>query len=122
MRTIKKIFLLIIFLSAIATAQDAKFDSLVTVGIKQIYNIKFTEAEKTFRNVIASYPDHPAGRFFLAMIDWWRILINPDSEKYDEIFYQKLEDVIYQCDQILKKDPENVRSEERRVGKECRYR
>jgi len=108
MRTIKKIFLLIIFLSAIATAQDAKFDSLVTVGIKQIYNIKFTEAEKTFRNVIASYPDHPAGRFFLAMIDWWRILINPDSEKYDEIFYQKLEDVIYQCDQILKKDPENV--------------
>src|SRR5690606_4198606 len=98
-----KIFLLLLILSFTqkVTAQDSKFDSLVTVGIKQIYNIKFPEAEKTFRQVIADYPDHPAGRFFLAMIDWWRILINLDSEEYDELFYQKLEDVIYQCDQIL---------------------
>ncbi len=89
-------------------AQDAKFDSLVTAGIKQVYNIKFLGAEKTFRKVIADYPDHPAGRFFLAMIDWWKILIDMDSEKNDEIFFQKLEDVIFQCDQILKKDPQNV--------------
>jgi len=88
-------------------AQDAEFDSLVSSGIKQIYNIKFPEAERTFRRVIADYPDHPAGRFFLAMIDWWRILVDLDSEKFDEIFFQKLEDVIYQCDQILEKDPEN---------------
>lgn len=104
----KIIILLIVFLPLNIEAQDAKFDSLVTSGIKQIYNIKFPEAEKTFRTVIANYPDHPAGRFFLAMIDWWRILIDLDTEKYDEIFFQKLEDVINQCDQILKKNPENV--------------
>jgi len=102
------ILLFLIFLPYKAEAQDAKFDSLVSSGIKQIYNIKFPDAEKTFRRVIADYPNHPAGRFFLAMIDWWKILIDLDSEKHDEIFFQKLEDVIYQCDQILKKDPENV--------------
>jgi tetratricopeptide (TPR) repeat protein len=42
------------------------------------------------------------------MIDWWRILINLDVEVYDEIFFQKLEDVIYNCDQILEKDPKNI--------------
>lgn len=90
------------------SAQSAGFDSLVTTGIRQIYNIKFKDAETTFRKLIADYPDHPAGRFFLAMIDWWKILVNPDNESYDDIFFQKLEDVIYQCDQILDKNPENV--------------
>ncbi len=92
----------------ITKAEDAKFDSLVTTGIKQIYNIKFPKAEKTFRMVIANYPDHPAGRFYLAMIDWWKVLLDLNSEKYDEIFYQKLEDVIFQCDELLKKNPKNV--------------
>ena len=102
-----KYFIILIFLFiGIAKAEDAKFDSLVTTGIKQIYNIKFPEAEKTFRILIADYPDHPAGRFYLAMIDWWKILLDLDSEKYDEIFYQKLEDVIFQCDELLKKNPE----------------
>ena len=104
-----KYFIILIFLFiGIAKAEDTKFDSLVTTGIKQIYNIKFPEAEKTFRILIADYPDYPAGRFYLAMIDWWKVLLDLDSEKYDEIFYQKLEDVIFQCDELLKKNPENV--------------
>lgn len=57
---------------------------------------------------MADYPESPAGRFFLAMIDWWKILIDLDYEGYDDIFYQKLEDVIFQCDQILDKDDKNV--------------
>jgi tetratricopeptide (TPR) repeat protein len=89
-------------------AQTASFDSLVQKGIKDIYNIKFNEAETTFRQVIADYPERPAGRFFLAMIDWWRILLELDNEQYDDIFFQKLEDVIYQCEEILDDDPKNV--------------
>ena len=104
----KKVFLFIILFSFSTFAQNSDFDSRVNSGIKQIYNIKFTEAEKTFRSVIADYPNHPAGRFFLAMIDWWKILLDPDNESYDEIFFQKLEDVIYQCDQLLDKNPKNV--------------
>ena len=88
--------------------QASLFDSLVTTGIKQIYSINFNDAEVTFRKLMADYPDHPAGRFFLAMIDWWRILLDLDVETYDEIFFQKIEDVIYNCEQILDKDPNNV--------------
>lgn len=104
----KKIFLLLLLFSIPTFAQNSDFDSRVNEGIKQIYNIKFTQAEKTFRSVMADYPNDPAGRFFLAMIDWWKILLDPDNESYDEIFFQKLEDVIYQCDQILDKNPDNV--------------
>ncbi len=89
-------------------AQDTKYDSLVTSGIKQIYDIKFPEAELTFRNLIASYPNKPAGRFFLAMIDWWKILLDPDNESYDDMFLQKLTEVISQCDQLLDKNPNDV--------------
>ncbi|MGE5811324.1 MAG: hypothetical protein ACM339_07470, partial [Ignavibacteria bacterium] len=83
-------------------------DSLCTRGIKEIYNIQFEDAEKTFRTIIADFPEHSSGRFFLAMIDWWKIMLNPDNESYDDIFFQKLEDVIYQCDEILDKDPKNI--------------
>lgn len=84
------------------------FDSRVEQGIKQIYNIKFDEADRTFKSVIADYPNQPAGKFFLAMIDWWKIMLDLDNEGYDDIFFAKLEDVIYQCDQILEKDESNV--------------
>ena len=104
----KKIFLFILLYGVSISAQTSDFDSRVSQGIKQIYNIKFTEAEKTFRSVMADYPQHPAGRFFIAMIDWWKILLDPDNESYDEIFFQKLEDVIYQCDQLLDKNPKDV--------------
>jgi len=107
---LKKIFLLFILLlsSSNIFAQKASFDSLVQTGIREIYNIKFEEAGITFRQLIADYPEHPAGRFFLAMIDWWKILLDLDNESYDDIFFQKLEDVVYQCDEILDRDPDNV--------------
>ncbi len=88
-------------------SQPPSFDSTIVKGIRQIYAIKFADAEKTFKGLIADYPNKPQGRFFLAMIDWWKIMLDPDNESYDEIFFQKLEDVIYQCDQILKIDPDN---------------
>ncbi len=108
MKNILLSVIVLIIMSVPVYSQGTKFDSLASMGIRQIYDIKFDQAEKTFRELIADYPDHPAGRFFLAMIDWWKVLLNPDDESHDEIFFQKLEDVIYQCDQLLDKNPENV--------------
>lgn len=105
---VMKNFILLIILFNNLFAQTNDFESRVESGIKQIYNIKFEDAEKTFRSLIADYPNHPAGRFFLAMIDWWKILLDIENESHDEIFFQKLEDVIFQCDKILEKDPQNV--------------
>ncbi len=104
----KKVLLLIVLSASLGFARGKEFDSTVANGIRQIYNIKFTEAETTFRKLMADYPNEPAGRFFLAMVDWWKILLDLDVETYDDIFYQKLEDVIYFCDKILDEDKNDV--------------
>jgi len=106
-----KYIALLIILFAISLqikGQDAKFDSMVVKGIRQIYSIEFKQAEKTFDKLIADYPKHPAGKFFLAMLDWWRILLDTSTEQRDELFFKKIEEVIEHCDIILDEDPENV--------------
>lgn len=100
--------IILLFVNVQLNAQDAKFDSVVFKGIKQIYSIQLTQAEKTFQSLIKDYPNHPAGKFFLAMIEWWRILLDLSSESRDEVFFNKIEKVIEQCDEILDKDPNNV--------------
>jgi tetratricopeptide (TPR) repeat protein len=102
--------LLIIFAAANyqIKAQDAKFDSIVVTGIKELYNIEFESANNTFQKLLIDYPNHPAGKFFIAMIDWWRILLDTATDQYDELFNEKLENVISQCDKILEEDPDNV--------------
>jgi tetratricopeptide (TPR) repeat protein len=84
------------------------YDSLVKAGINQIYSIKFSEAEKTFQILQKAYPKHPAGKFFFAMIDWWKIILSEENEEQDERFYEKIEETVDFCDEILDKDPNNV--------------
>jgi len=106
-----KYIALLIFLFAITLqikGQDAEFDSTVVKGIKQIYSIELKQAEKTFNKLITDYPKHPAGKFFLAMIDWWRILLDTSTEQRDELFFEKIEEVIEHCDKILDEEPENI--------------
>ncbi len=89
-------------------AQTARFDSLINAGINQIYNIEFDSAQKTFDLVQKDYPKHPAGKFFDAMIVWWKIMLDMNNEKYDEIFEDKLEDEIDFCDDLLDENDRNV--------------
>ncbi|GBD90617.1 hypothetical protein BMS3Abin04_01334 [bacterium BMS3Abin04] len=99
----------LIFVSDLfANTTDAKFDSLITSGINQIYNIKFPEAQKTFAVMREEYPHHPAGKFFDAMIIWWKIVLDKDNEEYDDLFIDKLDSVIDMCDSILNEDPNNI--------------
>ena len=112
MKKIAQINILILFAVSLLTfnlrAQDSKYDSLITSGIKQIYSIKFPEAERSFKRIIKDYPNKPAGKFFLAMIDWWKIMLDPENESFDEGFQDKIEAVIDQCENILDRDPNNV--------------
>ncbi len=100
--------LVTLFFAFTLNAQSAKFDSLVTSGIEQIYNLKFSAAEKTFKVVKVDFPKNPAGIFFDAMIDWWKIMMDFENESYDDQFYDKLEEVIDMCDEILDKKPNNI--------------
>jgi len=106
--------LLALFLgSAAATSQaqwiaDPHVDRMVQRGIDQIYNFEFSAAESTFAEVIRTQPDHPAGYFFRAMIQWERIISNFDDESDDEKLYEMLEVVIEMCEQRLEKEPNDV--------------
>jgi tetratricopeptide (TPR) repeat protein len=89
-------------------AQTSEFDSLINRGINQIYNIKFEQAERTFKELDQKYPKHAAGKFFDAMIVWWKIMLDQNNEQFDELFEDKLEDVIDFCDDLLDENDKNV--------------
>jgi len=77
-------------------------------GIDEVYNLDFEEAEKEFNEIIRQRSKDPAGYAFLAIVDWWRILIDMDDTQYDERFYNQLDRVIDLCDEILEKDETDV--------------
>ena len=102
------ILFFLLFISGSLFPQKSNYDSLLKAGINQIYNIKFSEAEKTFQLLKKEYPKRPASRFFFAMIDWWKIVLSEENEEQDEQFYNKIEETIDFCDEILDNDPNNI--------------
>jgi tetratricopeptide (TPR) repeat protein len=106
---LKYVVLTLLFSAISINAQDwVRFDSLLVKGIDQIYGIKFQEAEKTFKIVEKEYPRHPAGKFFGAMITWWKIATDIDNTQYDDEFYDQVEEAIDLCDDILDDNDKNV--------------
>ena len=87
---------------------DPDFDVHAKQGIDHVYNLEFDQAEKEFQYLISTHPNHPAGYFFLAMVDWWRILLDIDNESLDDRFLAKLDVVIDKCDSILNNNPDDV--------------
>ena len=103
------VLLLLLLQSANAqTLSSAEFDARIKKGIEYVYNLEFENAEKQFREIIQAQPKHPAGHFFLAMVTWWKILIDIDNEQYDEQFYDSLDHVVELCDEILDKNEDDV--------------
>jgi tetratricopeptide (TPR) repeat protein len=87
---------------------DSVFDAHTRQGIEHIYNLAFEKAEAEFQQLVKLQPTHPAGHFFLAMVEWWRILMDIDNTAYDEKFYSMLDRVIRLCDRRLDKDENDV--------------
>ena len=87
---------------------DAKDENLIHHGIELVYNLKFDSARAEFEQVVRSKPDHPAGHFFLAMVEWWTIVINPDDESHDQKFLHSIQNVIDVCDKRLDKNENDV--------------
>jgi tetratricopeptide (TPR) repeat protein len=87
---------------------DPDYEAHAQRGIAEVYNLDFSKAESEFNYLCAKYPEHPSGKFFLAMVDWGRITLDIDNESYDERFIQKLDDVIEMCDRMLDRDENDV--------------
>lgn len=84
------------------------FDARTRSGIDHVYNLEFSQADSDFQYLTRKYPDHPAGYFFLAMVDWWKILLDLDNTSLDDDFVDKLDVVIDKCDNILDKKPDDI--------------
>lgn len=107
-RYIAPLFLVFLAVGHAQWIEDKEIDGIIRQGIDATYNLDFEQAEKSFRAVIARRPDHPAGYFFDAMIDWWRIAVNPDDESLDERFYEKLQNVIDMADERLDRNEKDL--------------
>lgn len=109
------IFLYIFFLSGFISETYAQWaimksdaDSAVKAGIRNIYNLQFPEANLCFDKVKKLYPQHPSGYFLDAMVDWWKMKTNPRVNQLDEQFLRKCDTVIYICDVLLEKNPNDI--------------
>lgn len=85
---------------SISQTKDAELES----GIKYIYHIKFDSAEFKFNSFIQKHSNKPDGYFFLAMVEWWKILLNKQDESFDDEFYKRVDKVIDISDNILDKN------------------
>jgi tetratricopeptide (TPR) repeat protein len=87
---------------------DPAVDSRVQKGIEKIYNMEFDKADHEFSEVVRLQPDHPAGYFFQAMTEWWRILSNFDDESRDKAYHAMLDRVVELCERRLDKNENDV--------------
>jgi len=101
---------LILFLSDVRAQwiEDSVADMHIRQGIYYTYNLEFEKAQNKFQQVVNMQPDHPAGHFFLAMVEWWRILIDLDDDSHDEQFYSMLRKVIDMCNERLEKNKNDI--------------
>ena len=87
---------------------DSANEAHIQKGIRYVYNLSFDSAQTEFQSVTRSKPDHPAGHFFLAMVEWWRIITDFNNKSRDKKFISMLDRVIDLCDKRLDKNEDDV--------------
>ncbi len=88
--------------------EDPDINVLVNEGIRATYNLRFEAADAAFAKVVKAHPEHPTGHFLLAMVEWWRILIDIENEDRDDKFYDMLDDIVDLCDERLDKNEKDL--------------
>lgn len=81
------------------------YDPRIQHGIDLVYNLQFESADRYFEEIIIADPENPLGYFFLAMVTWWRVLIDLENRSHDQVFYKLLDQCIAVCDRRLKSSP-----------------
>jgi hypothetical protein len=72
-----------------------------------MYNFDFATAERDFAVIMYQYPEHPLPDFLMAISYWWRIEINVDNKRYDNIFIQYLDRANAKAEKMLDQNPKN---------------
>jgi tetratricopeptide (TPR) repeat protein len=79
----------------------------ITKSINSMYNFDFATAERDFAVIMYQYPEHPLPDFLMAVGYWWRIEINVDNKRYDNIFIQYLDRANAKAKKMLDQNPRN---------------
>ena len=88
---------------------DKIADSLVLESMDYIYNLEFQKAKNYSKQLQQQYSAHPAGYFLEAMIDWWKILIDPVNKKiYRQSFLKNIDNTLSKCEDILSENPVDI--------------
>ncbi len=77
-----------------------------TQAMNDLYNFKFTEAEKQFRYLRKKYIWHPLPYFLMGLIEWWKIMPNTKDKSHDEIFVAYMDTTISVAEVLFDKYPE----------------
>src|SRR5688572_9459226 len=77
-----------------------------TQALNDLYNFKFTEAEKQFQYLRKKYVWHPLPYFLMGLIEWWKIMPNTKDKSHDDIFVAYMDSTILIAENLYKKYPE----------------
>ena len=79
----------------------------ITKSINSMYNFDFATAERDYAVIMYQYPEHPMPDFLMALGYWWRIEIDVENKRYDNIFIQYLDRANAKAKKMLDKNPKN---------------
>jgi hypothetical protein len=77
-----------------------------TQALNDLYNFKFTEAEKQFRYLRNKYIWHPLPYFLMGLIEWWKIMPNTKDTSHDDLFVAYMDSTINIAEKLYDKYPE----------------
>lgn len=82
-------------------------DEEIYQGLDLIYNLRFEEAEQTFKTLQVNYPDDVKSYFYESLIYFYRAIMTGDEQVYDK-FIDLSDNVINMCEDILNDDDNNL--------------
>ncbi|MEQ9438135.1 MAG: tol-pal system protein YbgF [Cyclobacteriaceae bacterium] len=78
-----------------------------TQAVNDMYNFKFARAERQFRWIKQSHPNHPLPYFLLGLSEWWKIVPNPHETKYDARCIAYMDTATIMAERMFEKDEED---------------
>jgi hypothetical protein len=79
----------------------------ITETINSLYNFEFENAERGFKVIQYQYPNHPLPYFLMGLSTWWKIAVDVENKRHDEVFIRQMDMVIDKAKKQLDVDEKN---------------
>lgn len=77
-------------------------------ALDNLYNFKYSTAEKQFKSIRRRYPEHPLPYFLMGLSNWWKIVpTNIQTVQYDNLFFAYMDSTIQKAEKQYKRDDKN---------------